>query len=85
MKNYSEILCKKFIKKIIQLKWGGRTKRNLDLETKDVIEWCKKKILNKRGSIIRKGKNRSVSIDDIIITVNAYSYTIITAHKQKTL
>ena len=38
-----------------------------------------------KNSIIRKGKNWYVSIDDIIITVNAYSYTIITAHKQKIL
>ena len=73
-------------KKFIQLKWGvTRIKRNLDLNTQDVVEWCKNKILDKRSSIIKKGKNWYVSIDDIIITVNAYSYTIITAHKQKTL
>nr|WP_230974649.1 MULTISPECIES: DUF3781 domain-containing protein [Treponema] len=24
-------------------------------------------------------------MDDVIITINAYSYTIITAHKQKTI
>ena len=30
-------------------------------------------------------KEFRISIDDIIITVNAYSYTIITAHKQKAL
>ncbi|WP_433169511.1 DUF3781 domain-containing protein [Treponema putidum] len=34
---------------------------------------------------MRKGKNWYVSIDDIIITVNAYSYTIVTTHKQKIL
>ena len=77
-----------------------RIKRNLDLNTQDVVERCKTKILDKRSSIIRKGNNRSVSIDDIIITVNTYSYIInnpaaerhgmnpsarITAHKQKTL
>ena len=38
-----------------------------------------------KNSIIRKGKNWYVSIDDIIITVNAYSYTIVTTHKQKIL
>ena len=38
-----------------------------------------------KNLIIRKGKNWYVSIDDIIITVNAYSYTIITAHKEKAI
>ena len=62
-----------------------RIKRNLDLNTQDIVEWCKNKILDKRSSIIRKGKNWYISIEDIMITVNAYSYTIITAHKQKAL
>ncbi|MGI5090612.1 DUF3781 domain-containing protein [Treponema sp. OMZ 305] len=35
--------------------------------------------------MIKKVKNWYVSIDDVIITINAYSYTIITAHKQKTI
>ena len=33
--------------------------------------------------IERKGKNYYVTVDGIIITVNASSYTIITAHKEK--
>ena len=60
-------------------------KRNLGLDTQDVVGWCKNKILDKRSSIIKKVKNWYVSIDDVIITINAYSYTIITAHKQKTI
>ena len=53
-----------------------RIKRNLDLDTKDVIERCKNKILDKRSSIIRKGQNWYISIEDIMRTVKAYSYTI---------
>jgi hypothetical protein len=50
-----------------------RIKRNLDLNTQDVVGWCKNKILDKRSSISRKGKNWYISIEDIMITVNAYS------------
>lgn len=60
-----------------------RIKRNLSLETEDVVEWCKNKILMPQANIIRNGKNWYINIDKCIITVNAYSYTIITAHKEK--
>ena len=60
-----------------------RIKRNLDLDVKNVAQWCKTKIMDQDSSITRKGKNWYVSIDDCVITVNAYSYTIITAHKLK--
>jgi len=60
-----------------------RIKRNLDLGTNDVVSWCKNKIKNTNCSITRKGKNWYITVDDCIITVNAYSYTIITAHKIK--
>ncbi|MCL2799907.1 MAG: DUF3781 domain-containing protein [Endomicrobia bacterium] len=59
-----------------------RIKNNLGLDIDDVVAWCKRKI-KKAGSIIRKGKNWYVHVDNFIITVNAYSFTIITAHKEK--
>lgn len=59
-----------------------RIKRNLGLGTLDVIAWSKEKIRN-ASDIVRKGKNWYVFFDDIVITVNAYSYTLITAHKEK--
>lgn len=59
-----------------------RIKKNLSLETDDVVNWCKQQILQ-ANSIERKGKNWYASIDNAIITVNAYSYTIITAHKKQ--
>ena len=60
-----------------------RIKRNLSLDTDDVIDWCKTKINSDNAAIIRNGKNWYVNVDDCIITVNAYSYTVITAHKEK--
>lgn len=60
-----------------------RISRNLSLDTDDVVSWCKAKINNPNSSIIRKGKNWYVNIDNCVITVNAYSYTIITAHMIK--
>jgi len=37
-----------------------RIKRNLDLDTKDVIERCKNKILDKRSSIITAHKKKAI-------------------------
>lgn len=60
-----------------------RIKRNLSLNTDDVVEWCKEKIISSDAVISRKGKNWYINVDGCILTVNAYSYTIITAHKEK--
>ena len=61
----------------------GRIKRNLGLGDIDAVEWCRERILDKNARIERNGKNWYVMIDDFVITVNASSYTIITAHKGK--
>lgn len=60
-----------------------RIKKNLSLDVDDIIKWCRDKIQNSNALIIRRGKNWYVDIDDCEITINAYSYTIITAHKIK--
>ena len=60
-----------------------RIKRNLSLDTDDVVDWCKTKINSANASITRNGKNWYVNVDNYILTVNVYSYTIITAHKEK--
>lgn len=57
-----------------------RIKRNLKIDTDDVVEYCKNKILDKNCHIYKQGKNWYCEIDHIKITVNSYSYTIITAH-----
>ena len=59
-----------------------RIKKNLSLDTKDVVAWCKRKI-EKANEITRKGKNWYVNVDGCIIAINAHSFTIITAHKRK--
>ena len=58
----------------------NRIKKNLGLDTNDVVEWCKNKVLDEGCNICRQGKNWYCEIDNIKITINAYSYTIITAH-----
>lgn len=60
-----------------------RIKKNLNLETNDVVSWCVHKIEDPNCKITRTGKNWYAEIEDNIITINAYSYTIITAHKSK--
>ncbi len=57
-----------------------RIKRNLSLDTDDVVTWCRDKIKSPDAVITRKGKNWYIVADNCILTVNAYSYTIITAH-----
>lgn len=69
------------IDKIHTTKLGiERIKRNLKLNTNNVVEYCKEKILDKNTKITKKGKNYYCEIDNIVITINSYSYTIITAH-----
>lgn len=75
-----------------------RIKRNLGLKTDDVIGWCKNTILSvaknieeKSGGndgksankIFRQGKNWYIKTAACTITVNAHSYTVITAHKEE--
>lgn len=57
-----------------------RIKRNLSLNTDDAVAWCKNEIMSDFAVITRKGKNWYVDTGDCVITVNAYSFTIITAH-----
>lgn len=72
------------IHKIHTTKMGiDRIKKNLEIDNCDVVIYCKQKALDKNAKIYKKGKNWYCEIDDIIITINSYSYTIITAHKKK--
>ncbi|MCR5313394.1 MAG: DUF3781 domain-containing protein [Bacteroidaceae bacterium] len=60
-----------------------RIKRNLKLGDRDAVAYCKAIISDKESSIYRRGKNWYCTKDKIVITINSFSYTIITAHKQK--
>jgi hypothetical protein len=58
-----------------------RIKRNLNLDTDNVVDYCKQAILSvDSDSIIRKGKNWYVNCNGYTLTINAHSNTIITAH-----
>lgn len=78
--NEKEILISNIDKLHTTAMGVDRIKRNLKLETSDVVAYCKQKIMEKDCHIYRQGKNWYCEIDNIKITVNAYSYTIITAH-----
>lgn len=56
-----------------------RIKRNLKIDN-DVVKYCKNKILDKNCTIYKQGKNWYCENDNVKITINLYSYTIITAH-----
>lgn len=58
-----------------------RIKKNLSLNNCDSVEFCKDKILDRECKIYKQGKNWYCEISGVRITVNSYSYTIITAHK----
>ncbi|MGC6177629.1 DUF3781 domain-containing protein [Lacrimispora sp. 38-1] len=59
-----------------------RIRMNLSLDTPDLIAWSKNCVEN-ADIIIRKGKNWYVDVGGCILTINAHSFTIITAHKKK--
>lgn len=58
-----------------------RIRRNLQLQNENVVEYCKQKIEKENSQIYKQGKNWYCEVDGIKITVNSYSYTIITAHR----
>lgn len=57
-----------------------RIKKNLKLYDVDVLSFLKDKIISDNIYLSKKGKNFYLEIDDIIITINSYNYSIITAH-----
>ena len=69
------------IDKIHTTKMGiNRIKKNLNIDVSDVVSYCKNKIMDNKCIIIKKGKNYYCDIDNIEITINSLSFTIITAH-----
>ncbi|MBR6580280.1 MAG: DUF3781 domain-containing protein [Ruminococcus sp.] len=58
----------------------ARIKKNLKILDADVVEFCKNRMKHTDCFIYKKGKNWYCEIDNIRITVNSYSNTIITAH-----
>jgi hypothetical protein len=60
-----------------------RIARNLGL-TSEPVAYCKERIRSAVCSIERRGKNWYATIDREVITINARSLTIITAHARGT-
>jgi hypothetical protein len=58
-----------------------RIKRNLQIDVSDVVQYCYEMITKTNLKIEGKGKNWYVTVNNCKITINAQSYTIITAHK----
>jgi len=61
----------------------GRIKRNLNLDTENVVKYCLELIEDEKSNVTKKGKNYYVTLDDAEITINSSSFTIITAHLKK--
>ena len=57
-----------------------RIKRNLKLDADDAAGYCKNLILSPQCHIAQQGKNWYCETRNTRVTVNSYSYTIITAH-----
>ena len=57
-----------------------RIKRNLNIES-DPVNYCIDKIKDNNSIVYKKGKNYYIEIDNIVITINSSSYTIITGHR----
>ena len=60
-----------------------RISKNLNINRCDVIKYCEDIILNKESAVYKKGKNYYAELSDIKLTINSYTFTIITAHKLK--
>lgn len=72
------------VNKIHTTKMGiDRIKNNLNIESENVIEYCKRLVLNDKCLIYKLGKNWYCEINHIRLTINANSFTIITAHTMK--
>ena len=59
----------------------NRIRKNLKLDTENMVDFCKNLILDEKCRIYRQGKNWYCETGNIRLTVNSYSNTIITAHR----
>lgn len=58
-----------------------RIHKNIGCAYEEGVAWCKHAILDEHSRCMRKGKNYYVDYEDCCITINAHSFTIITAHR----
>lgn len=61
-----------------------RIRKNLGLmKCSDIVSFLKKKLVNEKFTLSSKGKNYYCVVGDICLTINRFTYTIITARKLK--
>ena len=60
-----------------------RIKKNLNIDTGDVVKYCVDIIADEDSVVKKNGKNYYVLFKNTEITVNSSSFTIITAHLKK--
>ena len=61
-----------------------RIRRNLALSDEtDPVIFCRELVMSEKCRITRRGKNFYCETDGVRVTVNAASFTIITAHRIK--
>ena len=58
----------------------GRIQKNLGIDD-EPVGYCILKLKREDAVVTREGKNYYVTVDGFRITINAGSFTIITAHK----
>lgn len=75
-----EILLSNIDKIHTTIMGNDRIKKNLKIDIDDIVDYCKERILDKNCIISKRGKNWYCEVDKMVITINAHSYTIITAH-----
>lgn len=60
-----------------------RIKRNLGCEAADAVDCCRQLITAPDAFVTGKGKNLYACSNGCLVTINASSFTIITAHRTK--
>ena len=60
-----------------------RLSKNLDVDTKNVLDYCLKLVLNDNSIQYKRGKNWYIEWKDVQMVIHSTSYTIITAHRGK--
>lgn len=59
----------------------GRIQKNLKI-SEEPVGYCISKLKQENARVTKEGKNYYVKVDDLRITINSSSFTIITAHKK---
>lgn len=59
-----------------------RVHRNMAVDIDGITDFVRKCVFAPGSDIVRRGKNWYVYLPDCVVTINASSFTIITAHRR---